>query len=92
MGDLQQSSLFRPNTTSVVAKHTLVRYGAFQTLNIEIRARLEQFCAVRAPAKVDFVPADVHRDGRFDRFLSQTGRAYNKILRLPQVFLRISGK
>lgn len=75
-----------------MTKHTLVRYGAFQTMNIEIRTLLEQFRAVRAPAKVDFVPADVHRDGQFDRFLSQTGRAYNKILRLPKVFLRISGK
>ena len=30
MGDLQQSCLFRPNTTSVVAKHTLVRNGTFR--------------------------------------------------------------
>ncbi len=48
--------------------------------------------AMRATAEVDFLPGNLFLDCQMPWFLRQAGGAYNKILDLLQVFLRISNK
>ena len=48
--------------------------------------------AMRTPAEVDFPPGDLFLDCQMPWFLRQAAGAYNKIVDLLQVFLRISDK
>ncbi len=45
--------------------------------------------AVRTTAEVDLVPGNLFLDCQMPRFLRQAGGAYNEIVDLLQVFLRI---
>ena len=46
--------------------------------------------AMRTTAEVDFSPGNFFPDRQMSRLLRQAARAYNKIVYLLQVFLRIS--
>ena len=72
-----------------MVKHAFVGYQAFYTFKIKLRVPLEQFCAMRATAKVHFALTDLQRHGPCQWLFRQTGWAYNQVIRLPKVFLRI---
>ena len=75
-----------------MVKHTLVRDDPFQAINVKIGILLEHFCTIWTTAKVNFLPTDVHRHGRCDRFFSQASWAYNQVLRLLKVLRWISSE
>ncbi len=75
-----------------MVKHTLVRNDPFQALNVKSGVLLEHFCTIWTRAKVNFLPTDVHRHGRFDWFFSQASWAYNQVLRLLKVPGRMSSE
>ena len=92
MASPQQICLVWTNTASFMVKHTLVRDDPFQALNVKIGVLPEHFYAIWTTAKVNFLPTDVHRHGRLDRFFSQASWAYNQVLRLLKVLRRISSE
>lgn len=73
-----------------MVKYTLIRYGAFQTLNVKIRVLLKQIRTMGTTAEVHLLPVDLQLGSHLHRFLSQAGWADNHILRFLEVLLGIS--
>jgi len=71
-------------------KHPFVGNAAFQTLHVELWVLPECFWAVRAPAKVHLLIANLHLDGRIQWFFSQASWADNEVIRFLEVLLGIS--
>jgi hypothetical protein len=75
-----------------MTKHGFNRYLAFIPIDVMPGILLELFLAIRATAKADFLPVPLQAGGPVQRFLRQTGRAYDDILCLLEIFPGIRDK
>ena len=79
----------RADATAVVIMHPNMRDPALESTQIEIRARLEQFCTARATTEMHVVSVNIDGRGAIEWFLGQTRRTDYQIARFRNVPLGI---
>ena len=77
------------DTTSLMVNHAFIWFCAFQTTNVEIGLLLERLWAKWTATKVHYLSGNRHSGGYLQWLFSQAGRAYNQIIRLLEVSLRV---
>ena len=76
----------RPISVFLILKQS----GPLKAIDVMVGLFSEYIEAMRATAEVNFAPGNLFLDCQMPRFLRKAGGAYNKIVDLLQVFLRIN--